>query len=106
MFDTFSFLIIVILLFVSAQYNFYLISAFILMIYFLWTPSWWNLLLLGVFVFSLQITGGSLAGSGYLITVILLVVLLISNVFIKKKPKEEAEPDFSDFSKLFGGGAE
>jgi len=106
MFDTFSFLIIVILLFVSAQYNFYLISAFILMIYFLWTPSWWNILLIGVFVFSLQITGGSLAGAGYLITVILFVVMLISNIFIKKKPKEEAEPDFSDFSKLFGGGAE
>lgn|GEM_PF-1224214 len=104
MFDSFSFIIIIILLFISAQYNFSLIAAFILLIYFLWTPSWWNLALIGIFVFSIEITGGSLAGSGYLIAVILLVVLLISNIFIKKKPREESEPDFSDLSKLFGGG--
>jgi len=103
-FDSFSFIIIVILLFISAQYNFSIIAAFILLIYFLWTPSWWNLILVGVFVFSIEMTGGSLAGSGYLIAVILLVVLLVSNIFIKKKPKDESEPDFSDFSKLFGGG--
>ena len=105
MFDSFSFLIIIILLFISAQYNFSLIAVFILLIYFLWSPSWWNLILLGIFVFSIQITGGTLAGSGYLIIVVLLIVLLISNIFIKRKPKEE-EPDFSDFSKLFGGGRE
>ncbi|MEI8363999.1 MAG: hypothetical protein WCF78_00900 [archaeon] len=105
MFDSFSFLVIIILLFISAQYNFSLIAAFILLIYFLWTPSWWNLILLGIFVFSVQISGGSLAGSGYLITIILLAVILISNIFIKRQPKEE-EPDFSDFSKLFGGGRE
>jgi len=103
MFDLFTYCIIIILMFISAQYSFHLLFAFALSVFFLFYSSWWNLILLGMYVFTFVIFGGSLSGSGMVIVIVLLIIILISNIFIKKQPKEE-EPGM-DFSKLFGGGA-
>lgn len=97
--DVLNFIIIAVLMIIFGQYNLTIISAIILGIYFIGMPSWWNGILLFLFIFLIFVFGG-LSGFELPAIIILGIIYIFSNLFSKKKDKSSG---MDDFAKLFGG---
>lgn len=99
--DGITFILFLVMLVVSAQYNYFIFSLIALGIFFVFEHSWLDLILLIVYFSTFVFFNGNI-GFGIITSIILLLIFLISRIFMKKGSSSES--DSLDFSKLFGGG--
>jgi len=98
--DGITFILFLVMLIVSAQYNYFIFSLIALGIFFVFEHSWWDLILLLVYFSTFIFFNGDIA-FGVITSIILLLIFLVSKVFMKKESASGS--DNLDFSKLFGG---
>jgi hypothetical protein len=100
-----TYILLFFLIFLTGQYDFLILSSLAIVLFFIYSPSWWNILIFGAYFFATMIY--SLPSNIASISIIILfVVMLIFN--LKNRNKSESAEDGGgdiDFSKLFGGGA-
>ena len=99
--DGITFILFLVMLIVSAQYNYFIFSLISLGIFFVFEHSWWDLILLVVYFSTFILFNGDISFA-IITTIILLLIFFVSRVFMKKGSASES--DSLDFSKLFGGG--
>jgi len=98
--DTLSFIAMIFVMFICAQYNLNIFSALALAAYFIFLPTRWNLIVLGFFVVFLYFSLDAITMFWVYIVMALLAIAIITGFIIKRKQKDMG---FGDLSSLFGG---
>ncbi|MCK9293239.1 MAG: hypothetical protein WCY27_03325 [archaeon] len=102
---TLTYIFLFFLIFITGQYDLLILSSVAIGIFFMFSPSWWNILIFIAYFFATVIF--ELPGNIAILSLIVLFVIMVLFNFINRK-KASASGDDSgelDFSKLFGGGA-
>ncbi|MDD3178459.1 MAG: hypothetical protein PHR26_02980 [Candidatus ainarchaeum sp.] len=97
-----TFILFSLLIIISSQYNYIILSAFALGVFFIFSASWSNLFLLLIYFLCFYFFNLDFS-FGFISSFILLIILILVNIFKKKKIKDDSSDDGFDFSKLFGG---
>lgn len=101
--DFISFFVVLILMLLSYQYNYEIISAAIILVYSIFMPSRSNYLFVVLFALLVFIKYGTIDIFWLLIIIALLAVIIIRSLF-KGKKASSANTNYDDLAKLLGGG--
>jgi hypothetical protein len=101
--DFISFFVVLVLMLLSYQYNYDIISAAIILVYSIFMPSRSNFLFVALFGLLIFIKNGTIDIFWLLIIVVLLAVIIIRS-FFKGKKASSANNNYDDLAKLLGGG--
>jgi len=102
---TLTYIFLFFLIFITGQYNLLILSSIAIGIFFMFSPSWWNIIIFIAYFFATVIF--ELPGNIAILSLVVLFVIMVLFNFINRKKSgasDEGAGDI-DFSKLFGGGA-